>query len=74
VLQKTMPAVTLKAHYDGKSILLDEPFQIRANAELMVTVLQDHSEETDFQNLTISGLSRAYSESEPEYTLADLRA
>jgi hypothetical protein len=69
-----MPAVTLKAHYDGKSILLDEPFRIPANAELMVTVLQDNSEETDFQSLTISGLSRAYSECEPEYTLADLRA
>lgn len=68
-----MPAITLKAHYDGKSILLDEPFQIPTNAELMVTVLHNHSEELDFQSLTIFGLSRAYSESEPEYTLADLR-
>ena len=34
-----MPAVTLKAHYDGKRIILDEPFEIPPNSPLMVTVL-----------------------------------
>jgi len=34
-----MPAVTLKAHYDGKRIILDEPFEIPPNTPLMVTVL-----------------------------------
>ncbi|MEI7867645.1 MAG: hypothetical protein WCI11_07120 [Candidatus Methylumidiphilus sp.] len=34
-----MPTVTLQAHYDGKQILLDEPFEIPPNARLMVTLL-----------------------------------
>ena len=34
-----MLAVTLKAHYDGERILLDEPFEIPPNSPLMVTVL-----------------------------------
>lgn len=36
-----MPAVTLKAHYDGERILLDEPFDLPPNTPLMVTVLSD---------------------------------
>ena len=40
-----MPAVTLKAHFDGQRILLDEPFDIPPNTELMVTVLA--SDESD---------------------------
>jgi hypothetical protein len=34
-----MPAVTLKAHYDGEWIVLDEPFEISRNSPLMVTIL-----------------------------------
>lgn len=34
-----MPSVSLKAHYDGERILLDEPFEIPPNSPLMVTVL-----------------------------------
>lgn len=33
-----MPAITLKAHYDGQQILLDEPFDLPKNSSLMVTV------------------------------------
>ena len=34
-----MPTVTLQAHYDGKRIVLDEPYDLPSNAPLMVTVL-----------------------------------
>jgi hypothetical protein len=34
-----MPAVTLQAHYDGRHIVLDEPYELPRNANLMVTVL-----------------------------------
>ncbi|MCX6545195.1 MAG: hypothetical protein NTV05_12405 [Acidobacteria bacterium] len=33
-----MPSVSLKAHYDGKIIQLDEPLDLPANARMMVTV------------------------------------
>jgi hypothetical protein len=34
-----MPTVSLKAHYDGTTIRLDEPFDLPPNTRLMVTVL-----------------------------------
>jgi len=69
-----MPAVTLKAHYDGRQILLDEPFELPANCDLMVTVLHDSSERVDFASLASAGLSRAYGDDEPEYTVFDIRS
>ncbi len=34
-----MPTVALQAHYDGEHIVLDEPYDLPANASLMVTLL-----------------------------------
>ncbi|MGA2749168.1 MAG: hypothetical protein ABSG59_10360 [Verrucomicrobiota bacterium] len=34
-----MPAITLKAHYNGKQIVLDEPFDLPPDSPLMVTVM-----------------------------------
>ena len=34
-----MPTVALQAHYDGEHIILDEPYNLPANASLMVTLL-----------------------------------
>ncbi len=34
-----MPSVALQAHYDGEHIVLDEPYDLPANASLMVTLL-----------------------------------
>lgn len=34
-----MPTVALKAHFDGERIVLDEQFDLPANAPLMVTLL-----------------------------------
>jgi hypothetical protein len=34
-----VPTITLQAHYDGKHIVLDEPYDLPPNASLMVTLL-----------------------------------
>jgi hypothetical protein len=34
-----MPIVSLKAHYDGNTIHLDEPYDLPEGAPLIVTVL-----------------------------------
>ena len=70
-----MPTVTLKAHYDGSRILLDEPFEIPANSPLMVTVLPvSGAPMMDRDSLTVAkqALSRAYGDDEPDYSAADL--
>ena len=75
--------VTLRAHYDGEHIVLDEPFDIPANAPLAVTVLapdpssSEHDRERERASWAALGarsLARAYGDDEPEYTVADLRS
>ena len=70
-----MSAVTLRAHYNGKQIVLDEPCDLPANTPLMVTVLtlELQREREAWDRLAAEGLAKAYSDSEPEYTLADVK-
>jgi len=70
-----MPCVTLKAHYDGKTIRLDEPFDLPEGARLIVTVLeatQPEAERAGWIDLSARGLARAYGDSEPDYSIADI--
>ena len=71
-----METVILKAHFDGEHIVLDEPFQIPANAALTVTVFStahEDQERSDWAALGTQSFARAYGDDEPEYTLADLK-
>ena len=65
-----MEPVTLRAHFDGKQILLDEPFELAPNTELIVTVVPHASEEEreDWTRLALESLARAYGDDEPEYS------
>jgi hypothetical protein len=74
-----MASVTLKAHYDGKQIVLDEPFEFPANASLVVTVLAPATPEHDLEHaawteLGVQQLAKVYGDGEPDYTLADLKS
>ena len=62
--------VTLRAHFDGKQILLDEPFELEPNTELIVTVVPCTSDEErgDWTRLALESLARAYGDDEPEYS------
>ncbi len=70
-----MPTVTLKAHYDGKTIQLDEPFDLPPNTRLMVTVLSPmtDTEREDWSNVSAANLARAYGDDEPEYSVTSVR-
>jgi hypothetical protein len=65
-----MSSITLKAHYDGKHIVLDEPFELPANAPLAVTLLplDDNAERKQWATLGAPNLAKAYGKDEPEYT------
>lgn len=69
-----MPAVTLKAHFDGKQIVLDEPFDLPPDSSLVVTVLPKETENEDAQwhGLAAASLARAYGDDEPDYSPADV--
>ena len=66
-----METVNLRAHFDGKQILLDEPFELEPNTELMVTILPKSldDEREDWARLALESLERAYGHNEPEYSL-----
>ncbi len=74
-----MPPVTLKAHFDGKHIIPDEPADLPIDTPLAVTVLAADSdallsaERTVWSDLASQSLARAYGDTEPEYTVADIK-
>ena len=66
-----MPTVSLKAHYDGKTIRLDEPFDLPPNTRLIVTMLPSatDTDREDWSSLSAAHLARAYGDDEPEYSV-----
>jgi hypothetical protein len=70
-----MPTISLRAHFDGNSIQLDEPFQLPRDAQLLVTLLSPDttdSDAVDWAGLAANGLARAYGKDEPQYSSADI--
>lgn len=73
-----MTAVTLKAHYDGKQVCLDEPCDLQPGAKLTVTVISCSDDALEEEGeawyvLSQQGLARAYGDDEPDYSDAVLR-
>ncbi len=66
---KFMEIITLQAHFDGKQILLDEPYQLAPNTKLVISVIQIHdAEQADLTRFSLANLERAYGDDEPEYS------
>jgi hypothetical protein len=65
-----MNAVTLKAHYDGERIRLDEPFELAPDTKLLVLVVPDSAEafREDWFALSRPALARACGDDEPDYS------
>jgi hypothetical protein len=70
-----MLAVTLRAHFNGKQIVLDEPYDLPPDSPLMVTVLPkaDSSDAAEWHGLAAAALARAYGDDEPDYSVGDLK-
>jgi hypothetical protein len=71
-----MSAITLKAHFDGKRICLDEPYKLQRDSKLIVMVVSGDSPEDERQAwlaASQTGLAHAYGEDEPDYSHAALR-
>ncbi len=67
-----MNTITLRAHFDGKQVCLDEPFELEPDTKLLITVLpkeQPDGEREAWLLLSEKGLETAYAENEVEYSL-----
>jgi hypothetical protein len=65
-----MRVITLQAHFDGEQICLDEPFELKPNTKLIVTVLLDEQPDDEYEAwllLSQKRLEAAYGEDEVEY-------
>ena len=63
--------ITLPAHFDGNSIILDTPYKLKSNDKLLITVLESTSERDEINEWTSSSLlqlNRAFSEDEVVYS------
>lgn len=66
-----MSVVTLKAHYDGRHVCLDDPYPLQPNTQLLVTVVPGDSAEDERQAwlaASQAGLARACGINEPDYS------
>jgi hypothetical protein len=67
-----MNTITLRAHFDGEQICLDEPFELEPDTKLIITILpkaQPDGEREGWLLLSKKGLEAAYGENEIEYSL-----
>jgi hypothetical protein len=63
-----MEVISLKAHFDGEHIVLNEPYELEPNAELVVSLVRsDNGHSSDMHALALESLERAYAADEPEY-------
>jgi hypothetical protein len=66
-----MSVITLKAHFDGKQVCLDEPADFAPNTPMLVTVAQPDANEVDRAEwfaLAKKSFAQAYSDDEPDYS------
>jgi hypothetical protein len=66
-----MNSVVLKAHFDGKTICLDDPYPLKPNAQLLVTVVPGDSTDAERQAwlaASQASLARAYADDDLDYT------
>ncbi len=67
-----MDAITLPAHFDGEQIVLDQPFELKPDTKLLVTVLPEEElgdEREAWLFHSMSHLAKAYGEDEAEYSI-----
>ena len=72
-----MPAISLRAHFDGTAIQLDEPYELPRDAQLLVTVLPPGPldvERAEWAALSAEGLAWAFNDNEPDCSEAGVQA
>lgn len=71
-----MSMTTVKAHYDGKNVCLDEEVSLTPNARLLVTVVPEGEladEREEWFTFAMQNFASMYGDDEPEYTLDDVK-
>ena len=68
-----MQVISLSAHFDGRSIQLDEPYPLQANTKLIVTILPEQLTEREaWLHFSKNQLNDAYN-SDDDYPLDTIK-
>jgi len=62
----------IQGHFDGKQILLDEPYDLKPNTKVIVRILED-DEDRDWVLTAKKNFARAYTDDEPEIPLEKIK-
>ena len=63
-----METIALRAHFDGKQILLNDPYELQPNTNLLVLVIPlPDAEQRAWLTLSAQVLNAAYGADEPYY-------
>ena len=71
-MKRSRSPQTIRVHYDGEQVRLDEPCQLEPDTQLVVVVVPSQpidGESEDWTLLSLQGLEAAYGDQEPEYSL-----
>jgi hypothetical protein len=64
---------TLKGHFDGEKVCIDEPVNLSPNTNLLITVLPNMNDDESWSSISMQGLTEAYGVNEPEYGLDKIK-
>ena len=64
---------TIRAHFDGEHILLDEPVELEPNTKLLITVLPQDVEREAWLDLSGKRLQGAYDDDEKGYSVDSIK-
>jgi len=65
-----MKTKTIKAHFNGDQIVVDDPVELEPNTKLLITIIAKPDEEHDaWVSLSKNRLEQAYDSNEMDYSL-----
>jgi hypothetical protein len=64
----------IRAHFDGEHIMLDDPVELKRNAQLLVTVVPNNDEEHEaWLRVVTAQLDTAYNGESDDYALESIK-
>jgi hypothetical protein len=67
-----MEIISLSAHFDGKSIQLDRPYNLEPNTKLLITIVPSTEERENWLRLSQEQLNRAYGQDD-DYSIEAIK-
>lgn len=64
-----MASVTLRAHFNGNQVVIDEPAELKPDTKLLITVLPDTEGDrsSEWFQMAETSFDTAFGDDEPEY-------